>query len=159
MSIVPKVNKVSGHFIQKRPFSYMRKLVQKSVWLISSVCVCKNSGTISFTKSLYEITFMFLYKKVSCVVCTTWSLYEMTVNRQQEWMPSWAHTLLQSVFVLFFTKSFESQPQLNLSISPSTKISWTCLAFFHKASWIIDELSLPFYTVEPKALHLTSVFK
>ena len=40
--------------------SYMRKIVQKSVCLSSSVCVYKKSSTISYTKSLYEMTYVFL---------------------------------------------------------------------------------------------------
>ena len=45
---------------------YIASYVQNSykyVWLNSSVCVCKNSSTISYTKSLYKMT-VILYEMV-----------------------------------------------------------------------------------------------
>ena len=50
----------------------------------SLACVCKNSGTTSYKKSLFEVTPMFLYEMVYLVwsgLCSKWSLYEMTVNQ------------------------------------------------------------------------------
>ena len=50
----------------------------------SSVCECRNSGNNSYTKSLCEMTPVFVYEMFSCIqnalLYTKWSLYEMTVN-------------------------------------------------------------------------------
>ena len=50
----------------------------------SSICECRNSGNNSYTKSLYEMTPVFVYEMFSCIqnalLYTKWSLYEMTVN-------------------------------------------------------------------------------
>ena len=53
------------------------------VWNDSSARVCKNSGTTSYKKSLFEVTPMLLYEMVCLVqsgLCSKWSLYEVTVN-------------------------------------------------------------------------------
>ena len=50
----------------------------------SSACVCKNLGTTSYKKSLYEVTPKLLYELVSLVrsgLCSKWSLYEVTLNQ------------------------------------------------------------------------------
>ena len=51
--------------------------------------VCKNLGTTSYKKSLFEVTPMLLYEMVSLVrtgLCSKWSLYEVTVNPGQTWI-------------------------------------------------------------------------
>ena len=56
------------------------------VWNDSSACVCKNSGTTSYKKSLFEVTPMLLYELVSLVrsgLCSKWSLYEVTWHRSK----------------------------------------------------------------------------
>ena len=58
-----------------------RKLEMVFVRNDSLACVCKNSGTSSYKKSLFEVTPMLLYEVVSlvqCGLCSKWSLYEVT---------------------------------------------------------------------------------
>ena len=66
-------------------FLYEIVFVRNGICMNDSLaCVCKNSGTTSYKKSLFEVTPMFLYEMVSLVrsgLCSKWSLYEMTVNR------------------------------------------------------------------------------
>ena len=77
------------------------------VWNDSSACVCKNSGTTSYKKSLFEVTSMFFYEMVSLVRsgrCSKWSLYEVTVN----------HLIVTSLRAY----SFHLSLSLSLALSP-----------------------------------------
>ena len=76
------------HFVQGRPFrtKAYRSHFEQGFWSLyelndSSACVCKNSGTTSYKKSLFEVTPMPLYEMVSLVrsgLCSKWFLYEVT---------------------------------------------------------------------------------